>query len=205
MDRITKSLLATFAEQNEISNFPIDKQFEYFCIYTVITKVNRTNFEIDSIHTGNGGDCGLDGVCIIINGKIIDNIDELDEIVDAVGFLDAEIIFIQSKTSSSFSGADIGTLIHGIKDFISESHRLIQNERVKKFKSIWDAILDKSSFMTNHRPKCKVYYISTGKWVDDNNLTAIIDNGKNELLNTNLFEELEFFPLGAVDLQRLYN
>lgn len=89
----------------------------------------------------------------------------------------SEIIFIQAKTTSSFSGSDIGTFIHGVKDFLSDRSRLVQNDKIKQMKTLWDSVISKSSFMVNRRPYCKLFFVCTGKWVGDQNLQAIIENG----------------------------
>lgn len=92
--------------------------------------------------------------------------------------MDADITFIQSKSSSSFDGSEIGTFIHGVKDFLAETPRLVQNEKIIKMKAMWDLLISMSSYMVNRRPICRLYYVCTGKWVGDQNLLAIIDSGK---------------------------
>lgn len=205
MDKITKSLLDSFVEQFEINKSPESVQFEHFSNYSITTKSYRNSFELEDVHTGSGGDCAIDGLAIIVNGRLIFDYDELNDIVTGSGFLDADIIFIQSKTSSSFDGSQMGTFVHGIKDFLSDTPRLVQNEKIRKIKLIWESILSMSSYMINRRPICKVYYVCTGKWQGDQNLTAIIASGVEELEHLNLFEEVNFEPLGASEIQKLYH
>lgn len=205
MDKITKSLLDTFSVQYEIVQKSESTQFEYFANYSIISKLNRSSFELDDIHTGSSGDCAIDGLGLIVNGKIITDVDELNEIIQGTGHLDAEIIFIQAKTTSSFSGSDIGTFIHGVKDFLSDRSRLVQNDKIKQMKTLWDSVISKSSFMVNRRPYCKLFFVCTGKWVGDQNLQAIIENGKSELEAIGLFDEVTITPIGAVEIQRLYH
>lgn len=205
MDKITKSLLDSFVEQFEISKLSESLQFEHFTNYSVATKSYRNSFDLDDIHTGSGGDCAIDGLIIIVNGRLILDDDELTDIVTTSGFLDADIIFIQSKTSSSFDGSQIGNFIHGIKDFLSDNPRLVQNEKIIKIKSIWEKMLSMSSYMINRRPACKIYYVCTGKWQNDQNLNAVITSGVEELEHLSLFESIDFDPLGASEIQRLYH
>ena len=205
MDKITKSILQTFSTEHEIEKQTEAMQFEHFANYSIISKLNRSSFELEDIHVGSGGDCAIDGLCLIVNGKIITDIDELNELVSGPGHLDAEIVFIQSKTTSSFSGSNIGSFIHGVKDFLSDEPRLVQNDKIKHVKEIWDAVITKSSYMVNRRPYCKVFYICTGKWVGDQNLQAIIDSGKEELDYIGIFDDVTVTPYGAVEIQKLYH
>ncbi|MGL6513815.1 AIPR family protein [Aeromonas hydrophila] len=205
MDKITKSLLDSFVEQFEISKLSESLQFEHFTNYSVATKSYRNSFDLDDIHTGSGGDCAIDGLIIIVNGRLIQDDDELTDIVTTSGFLDADIIFIQSKTSSSFDGSQIGNFIHGIKDFLSDNPKLVQNEKITKIKSIWEKMLSMSSYMINRRPACKIYYVCTGKWQNDQNLNAVIASGVEEIEHLSLFETIDFDALGASEIQRLYH
>ena len=163
MDRITKSLLDTFSNHVGLENLDESVQFEHFANYSIFSKLIRSTFELEDVHSGSGGDCAIDGICLLVNGEIITDIDELCEIVKGPKYLDADIIFIQAKTTSSFNGSDIRTFICGVKDFLSDEPRLVQNEKIKKVKSIWDAVILMSSYMVNRRPHCKLFYVCTGK------------------------------------------
>lgn len=205
MDKITKSLLDTFAGQNELEKKEESVQFEHFSNFSIISKLNRSSFELDDIHTASGGDCAIDGLCLVVNGKIVTDSDELTELVTSSGNRDADIIFIQSKTTSSFSGSDIGSFIHGVKDFLADSPTLVQNDRIKNMKSLWETVISLSSYMVNRRPHCRLYYVCTGKWVEDQNLKSIITSGQREIEAIGLFDEVNVSALGASEIQKLYH
>ena len=205
MDKITKSLLDTFSSQYEIDSLKESTRFEHFVNYSITSKLFRGSFEIEDVHSGSGGDCAIDGITLIVNGRIVLDEDELHDVVDATSQLDADLIFIQSKTSSSFDGSSIGSFIHGVKDFLSDDPQLVQNEKIKKMKDIWEAVISMSSYMTNRRPICRLFYVCTGKWQDDQNLKAIIYSGKIEIENIGLFEEVSVDALGAVEIQKLFH
>lgn len=205
MDKITKSLLDGFSSQYEIESKSESTQFEHFCNYSVTSKLFRGSFELEDIHSGSGGDCGIDGIALIVNGRLILDEDELRDVVESTSYLDADIIFIQSKTSSSFDGSAMGNFIHGVKDFLSDEPKLVQNEKIKKMKGIWETVFSMSSYMVNRRPTCKIYYLCTGKWVEDQNLRAIIDSGTDEIESIGVFEGVSIDPLGASEVQKLFH
>lgn len=205
MDKITKSLLDSFSTQYQLEKKEESTQFEHFSNYSIVSKINKSTFDIEDVHVGSGGDCAIDGLCLIVNGKIVTSDDEIDEVVQACGYLDGEIVFIQSKTTSSFSGADIGSFIYGVKDFLSDNPKLVQSEQIKSRKYLWEKIIEKSTFMTNRRPFCKLFYVCTGKWVNDQNLLAVIENGKKEIDAIGLFDDVDVLPFGAVEIQKLYH
>jgi hypothetical protein len=205
MDKITSSLVNTFVQQFELDKLSESVRFEHFANFCITTKVYRGSFELEDIHTGSGGDSAIDGLCVIVNGRIITDEEELREFVESTGHLDADITFIQSKTSSSFDGSEIGTFIHGVKDFLADKPKLVQNSKIKEMKAIWEYLITMSSYMVNRLPNCKLYYVCTGKWVDDQNLRAIIESGTQEIDNLNIFESVSVEPLGAAEVQKLYH
>ena len=58
--------------------------------------------------------------------------------------------------------------------------------------------------MIRRIPTCKLYYATTGKWQNDQNLTAVIESGVAELLETDLFDDVEFIPCGSTEIQKYY-
>lgn len=205
MDRITRTLLEDFVTENELEQLNEYKQFEYFVNYVIVSELHRNTFELDSLDTGDGGDGAIDGLAIIINGKLITDVQELEDIVDESKYLDCEIAFIQSKMSSKFEGSEIGSFIFGVKDFIADEPQLVHNEKMEKQKEIWEAVIGKSSYMINRRPNCKLYYATTGKWVNDQNLKAVISSGSQEIEDSGLFDDVFFESYGASELQKLYH
>ncbi|WP_202032458.1 AIPR family protein [Herbaspirillum frisingense] len=205
MDKITKSLLDSFASENELGKLGEDKQFEHFANFAVISKLHRSSFELESVSTGAGGDAAIDGIAILVNGKLIEDVEELDDIVGEAGHLDCDVVFIQSKTSSNFEGSQIGSFIFGVKDFISDAPKMVHNEKLKSCRAIWDAIVEKSAFMVNRRPACKLFYVTTGKWIGDQNLVAVVTSGRREIEESGLFETVSMTPLGANEIQKYYH
>lgn len=204
MDKITNSLLESFSEQYELKKLDASVRFEHFCNFSIISKLNRSTFDLDDVHTGEGNDCGMDGLIISINGKIIDSLDSFVDFLPNCSFLDVDLTFIQAKTSSSFEGAQIFNFVNGIKDFLSDNPKLIQNQKIKECKELWEEVLKFSSMMHNRRPICRIYYVTTGTWVDDINLLGVIGNCKDDLARLAIFEKVIFHTLGAQEIQKLY-
>jgi len=59
--------------------------------------------------------------------------------------------------------------------------------------------------MVNRRPHCRLYYVCTGKWVEDQNLKSIITSGQREIEAIGLFDEVNVSALGASEIQKLYH
>jgi hypothetical protein len=141
--------------------------------------------------TGDGNDTGIDGVAIIVNNNIVDEVDEIDELLEVNGYLDVTFVFIQAERSSNFDSAKIGTFGFGVRDFFSKG-TLVKSEKIKAVHEIMTAIFNKSAKFTKGNPNIAMYYITTGKWQNDQNLTARYESEIKYLLETGNFKKGRF-------------
>ena len=110
MDRITASLLSEFSRDHGLESLSEDKQFEHFTSYLAVSRHHGETFDSADIVTGAGNDSGIDGLAIIVNGSLIDEPQEINDLLAHNGYLDVSFIFVQAERSSSFETAKIGQL-----------------------------------------------------------------------------------------------
>ena len=79
-----------------------------------------------------------------------------------------------------------------------------KNNGVEDYCQIATEIYAHASKFSPENPSCYLYYVTTGTWQDDGVLRARLDSEKALLADTNLFSRVEFNPIGAPDIQRLY-
>lgn len=204
MDRITKTLLNDFLKTQEIVNKDESSNFEKFVNYSILSNEYNKSFDIDSISIGSGNDTGIDGLAIIVNGHLIEELNEIDGLLAQNSYLDVKYIFIQSKTSSNIDTSEMHQFYNGVYDFFSEEHKLIRNEDITKLSEISDYIFSLASEFKQN-PSCKIFYITTSTTViADKNIQACISINKQHLEQLNLFENIDFIIYGANDLGKLY-
>ncbi len=204
MDRITKNLMQAFLKEHEIDSEKEDVDFEKFCNYCVISREYPETFKVEDICVGSANDTGLDGIAIIVNGKLVDDIEEVDDLIDTNKRLEAIFfIFIQSKTSNNFDSGEMLKFFEGVSDFFEEEPILARNEMVAQKAKIAQYIYDKSNIMLG-RPVCKLYYITTGKWNDDRNLVKRIDFKTKEFESKDIFDKVDIKTLGADQIRQIY-
>lgn len=204
MDRITKTLLNDFLKTQEIVNKDESSNFEKFVNYSILSNEYNKSFDIDSISIGSGNDTGIDGLAIIVNGHLIEELNEIDDLLAQNGYLDVKYIFIQSKTSSTIDTSEMLQFYNGVYDFFSEEHKLVRNEDIKKLSEISDYIFTLASDFKQN-PSCKIIYITTSTTViEDTNIRACIKVNRQHLEQLNLFENIDFIIHGANDLGKLY-
>jgi hypothetical protein len=204
MDRVTQNLIEDFLKLQQLTSKNESTDFEHFSNYAVVASEYSDDFEIESVNVGEDGTPGIDGIAIIVNGYLIESQEEIEDLMEANNYVDATFIFIQSKTSNSFDGSQIGNFCFAVKNLFIGNKKLVQNEVIDKKVQLIDYIFDKSEFMKNRNPVCKLFYVTTGRWTDDQNLVAVVENARSELEATSLFQRVIFTPLGATEIQRLY-
>jgi hypothetical protein len=203
MDRITKQLLSDFLKDQEIPTTSEAEDFEKFCNYTVLSNEYNKTFDVNSVTVGAGSDTGIDGIAIIVNGHLVEDTDEIDDLLKSNGYLDVTYIFIQSKTSSNFDTKEMHAFYFGVNDFFSDSPQLPRNDDIKKYAEISELILSHASDFKEN-PKCKTYFITTGVINEDANINAVVKSSQDGLKSYNLFESIEPNVIGANELGKLY-
>lgn len=206
MDIVTKNLLKAFQKEE---GFPEDIEesilFENFSNFCVIAKEYSEEFSIEDVSVGEGYDIGIDGIGIIVNGDLVNTVEEIDDLASRNKYVEAEFIFIQSKRSSKFDGAEIGTFLFGVRNVFETEPKLPINGKVQHKIKLINTIYEKSGLFKRGNPSCRLYYVTTGKWQDDKYLNAKIDADVKLMEDMNIFKNISFIPIDASELQKLYN
>lgn len=192
-----------FSSVMEMSSKDQSKLFENFSCYSIISKIHNEKFELEDIVGGEGGDCGIDGIGIIVSGIMINTIEEIEDLLDRSGNIsEVKFIIIQAKTSSSFNGADMLNFGDGVLDFFAEEPQLVRNDFIKKKAEIVEFIIDKAARI--NKMIIELFYVTTGQWLNDVNLTAKINKIVGDIKALNLFKQIKFNPVGANEIQKYY-
>lgn len=205
MDRITQSFLQEFSNNFGFEKLSISDQFEYFADYCAIAnETNNVDIELQDMCTGDSTQ-GIDGIAIEINGKYIHHTSEIDEIIKFNKSINVTFVLVQAKTSEEFDNTLISNFLGFAKIFFSDNNSVFAAEEMKNFIELKNYIYSKSSYMKNRNPNIKLYYVTCGTWDEnDATLNSVIFQNKKELLDSNLFADVSFIPLGSKDIQTAY-
>lgn len=205
MDKVTKSYLEEFRQEQSLpDDLPESDLFEYFAIYCAVSNSYDEEFDPADVRVGGGNDLGIDGIAIIVNGALVDSIEEAEDLLKLNGFLDVKFVFLQAKSSSNFSGQEIAALFDGVKEFFADNPTLPVNEKIEAAREIMAWLYSKSVKFKRQKPTVELHYVTTGQWTDDEYLVKSIELRKTELESTHLFASVTFHPYGANELQAAY-
>ncbi|MFA6073464.1 MAG: AIPR family protein [Candidatus Woesearchaeota archaeon] len=203
MDRITENLVEDYISKSELKISKLDDKFEIFCNFCIISKEYDDNFDVEQTWL-NDDSAGIDGIAIIVNGRIIEEKEEIDDLIELNKYLEVTFIFVQAKTSGNFDSGDIGKFLYAVSDFFEEKPKLPRMPDLLEKAKIVEYIYTKSSYMSKGNPVCKLYYVTTGTWKDDALLKARFEGGQQDLMQKNLFKNVVVFPIDARIIQKYY-
>lgn len=157
MDLVTKNLLLSFKSEE---SFPDDTEdstiFEHFANFCVVSQDYGEEFDLEDVHTGGVDDLGIDGLAIIVNGAIVTDPTEVEDLATTNKFVEAEFTFCQAKTGGNFTGSEISNFFFGVKDIFSETPALPRNETLKEKEDLIRAVYERSSFFKRGNPLVKM-------------------------------------------------
>ena len=144
MDIITKSHFEQFKKQYGYEKKEDCDAFELFSIYCIVSKYIKTDTisrsMLDDLNIGNGGDWGIDGFIIIVNGKIVTSQQEVDDLLSANGTLQVKVVLVQAKTSQNFNVAELGQFLDGseyvLKDVLGHNDLPSCNEDLIEYRNL---------------------------------------------------------------------
>ena len=203
MNKIIGNFLDIHKKEYGIENYKTEDAFEHFINNCIVNKYSSERFDPIDIMT-DPGEQGLDGVAICVNDRVITTIDELDSIHQEAKSLEVKFVFIQSKTSDSFDGDEIGTFIYGVKAFFEgDDTRPKMNEKMESLILLKDMLYEYSVDMPT-APVLDLYFVCCGKWNQDNGLWTRINIDVKPLEDSQDFSKVNFYPYDSEKIITTY-
>src|SRR5688500_3120596 len=107
MDRITANFLQDFSKRHNLDPDATATNFEHFANYCIFSDHLTDSFGLDEVAVGNDGNPSIDGLGVLVNGELVTTYEDAEALTKDRPRLDVDFIFVQAKTSSSFSSGDI--------------------------------------------------------------------------------------------------
>lgn len=204
LDRITAANMSQFAKQHNIEHYDETAQFEKLSAYCTLSSNYDDILDLEAISTGDGGDCGIDSLSIVVNGAVVTDPDQVQDILDNNKYLDIQFFFIQSTVSQEFNGSKINSFFFGVEDFFRDQPQLPSNEKMENARSIKNELYERAASFKRGNPDVFCYYVTNGSWQAPDHTVAIISAFRDRLSKTNLVDKITVEMIDARRLQELY-
>lgn len=213
MDIITKSYFDEFKKLYGYEAIAENDAFELFSIYCIASKyINSETLSkdfLEDIKIGNGGDWGIDGFLIIVNGKIVTSKKIVDDLLVANGNIAVQIVLIQAKTSSNFDVSELCMALNGIeylmKDILGEETLPNSNEELTEYRDLLKYIYGHSSdFTDNINPTLYGYYVCCGNYVGQEDFESPKRKTKTFIDQTDLVQSFDYLFVDRKGIVNFY-
>jgi hypothetical protein len=204
MDPIIKGFLKDFTESFGLENNEKleSKNFEKFSFFSIIGNefANLNENDVENISVDDNK--GIDGIGIIVNDRLMSNVEELVDYMESNKIYEATIFFIQSKTSPTFEDSEIGNFCDTVKDFL---HAKPKYDLTEKSNIYHDILLILYENLVNIKEfRCKLFYCTTGNWTDGTSCASTISIKKKEIEDLRIFHQVEIKPVDNESIRKLY-
>ena len=206
MHKVVQSYLEQFSKEFEIENLDESERFERFSNYCIINKFFPENFEVEGVTTGKD-DWSIDGVAFIIGDELVLTKEDAESVfahLRARQSVAVTYIFVQTKRSESFDGGDITKFGAGVISLFTDASSTPNDDVLLEARRIHDVVVQQLSKVQGGRPKCFLYYATSGVWAKPKDLIRMIDSNKNQLQDTGFFDSVDFLPIDREALISLW-
>lgn len=205
MDAILQVLIDEFAS-NHFANKALNGSilFEHFVNYTCLHGYTAYSPKPETLHCGGSQDCHCDGLAIIINDQIAESLNEAESILSGAALIEVTFCFVQAKSGPGFKASDIGLFLGGAHEFLGGKPQFQVNERIAELLKVRELIFENIAKLKKGRPRCHLFFATSGKWLEDPVLKAAIDRGINQINNSRFVDKPSFYPFDADALLERY-
>lgn len=195
VDRVTKGLLKTYVDGAGLGRLSESQQFERFVAHIALSKIYGGSFSADDFCVGDGVQ-GVDAVALSVNGSLVEDYAELEDVLSETDSIRADLVFIQAKTSAKFELGDFSVFADTAASLVTSDYSDVLPEFSEMVNMLWE---HSDRFVEN--PIVRLYYVTTGKWESPDPLLKKIAQTKNFLLDSNLISRADFHTWGAPEVQ----
>lgn len=164
LQTLTGKRVAKFARDFGFEGFEA-VQFERYVAANYLFQYIRDDVNlIEQTVLGGGNDEGIDIGAVIVNGRIVFEPEEIDDLTSELGANTAKVIFIQAKTSESYDSKLIAKFLHGVEAvtrYAIKPKSVRLPPRLVDLASLIDRIAESGDKFQESRIPCELYYVTT--------------------------------------------
>lgn len=164
MHTLTSKRVAKFARDFGFSGSESD-QFERYVAANYLFQYVRDDVDlIERSVLGGGSDEGIDIAAVVVNGSIVFEPEEIDDLIAGQGANSAKVVFIQAKTSESYDSKLIAKFLHGVESvtkYAMKPNSVNLPPRLVDVAILIDRIAESGDKFQETRIPCELYYVTT--------------------------------------------
>lgn len=170
----------------------------------------KTVVRVSQVWTDSSGDLQIDGLCILIDGELVTDVDEAKSLIMMKGGMNqihrVELYFIQSKSKRSFSVNEFNHFSAGVQNFVT--NRTVPahvNAKIENWFRIW-RVIDEEIRKNHSKPEviANLFIVFNGDRLDNELLVDQMKNFQQNLPRCSSVTQVKFKAIGADELIEIY-
>lgn len=139
--------------------------FERYVSANYLFKYLRDDVQsIERSILGGGNDEGIDIGAVVVNGRVVFEPSEIDELITEQSANSAKVIFIQAKTSESYDSKLVAKFLHGVEavtKYAMKPGSVNLPPRLVDLADLIDRIAESGDKFQDSGIPCELYYVTT--------------------------------------------
>ncbi len=170
----------------------------------------KTVVRVSQVWTDSSGDLQIDGLCILLDGELVTDIDEAKSLIMMKGGMKqihrVELYFIQSKSKKSFSVNEFNHFSAGVQNFITNRTVPAQvNTKIENWFKIWKVIEDEiRKTHSQLEVIANMFIVFNGDTLDHALLVDQMKNFQQNLPRCSSVTQVKYKAIGANELIEIY-
>ena len=190
-DILLRGLVETFIKEHSLEHLRSeDLIFKYFVNYCIASRYISGSFDFADVAVKRRN--FIHGIAIVVNGRLVSSIDQLDDLIQKTNQLEIDFIFIQAKNTNKFSRANILKFGTDVEQFFNQNR-----------------LPDGYVYRRNAKPPIyhiHMYYVTMKKRMSDGNFAEASQKAINTVryLPGNDFKNVNFHLIDSGQLRNIY-
>jgi hypothetical protein len=201
MKPIVAALLHQFKKSQELDNVDTSSAFEQLVTYCALSAERLDQGDFRDALT-DAGEQGIDAVAILVNGRLVSDPSEVDELARKFSRLQVSYVFCQAKTSERWDAGDVLKFTRAVDGFFDDTD-IGTSSVVATAREIHAAIL-RHIAQLDENPRVSAYYATTGTWDENSQAAKLLGELHDKLVAKAYFSTVRCEPIDAARIQRLY-
>lgn len=185
--------------------------FERFVNFVVFNSFQPNAFNdqelFELVCVGGDNDLGIDGLGILVNGRLIKGVQDIEDILNYSHKIKVDIVFVQSKKRNDGISKDfVNNFMFGVRDFLSEKIESPVNEAIQHYFNIKNYLFNIDVCeRLEENPSIWTYFVAETDRKASDHVLAIVEKFKQDIIKMNCYKEPIVKFVDSNGLNKLYD
>lgn len=201
-NKILLGIMDEFSRDFQFADKEESKVFERLVSYVTLSKSDPDAFNdvsvFDLVDVDKASTYGIDTFALFVNDTLVTDKSSISVFAQAKR-LDAKLVFIQTKRSTSFDTGEFLKFTSAVKNFLSDKPEIKYSEDLESAKELLSELLlpEHARIFSKKRPVCEIYFATSGSRTEESSISGVISQQEREIQEAN--PELDSVAIKVID------